>query len=438
MSISARLEQLFLFLGVIFYLLVFPHGIHGDAFVRFQGLQNLLKTGTPLPIAYSYVGPIISAPLLLMGKFFKDGYWWISRFNVFLFFFTSYFFHRRISEKFGAGSARIFVLLFMCAGMFARHTTDYYSEVLSSCFAAMSLWLLAEGKGFRSAAFGIPSAWNTPGTLFAFCLPQVFATLRFRKFRYLAIVAMAAAGVFLENKWKYGEFYPHVYLSTHGLKNALPFSGRPGFSYPLWFGVLSVLFSFGKGLIFFTPGLFALWTPWVKKEKHWDEFIRYSLFYVAGLILVFARWWCWSGDWFWGPRFYLFASFLSVCGLHSLLRSDWQLNAARASSVLFLLTLSVWVSAQGIAFGTDDLEYCSTQGGQIDYICHYVPEFSPLWRAFVVEDRGVNGKQLAFLIFHGLVYLYLSFPLWKKVLGSLLASSIAHARRLALPREWGW
>ena len=31
----------------------------------------------------------------------------------------------------------------------------------------------------------------------------------------------------------------------------LTYSGRPGFSYPLFFGVLSVLFSFGKGLVCF-------------------------------------------------------------------------------------------------------------------------------------------------------------------------------------------
>ena len=42
-----------------------------------------------------------------------------------------------------------------------------------------------------------------------------------------------------------------------GFRTALPYSGQPGFSYPFFFGVLSVLFAFGRGLVFFAPGLFA-------------------------------------------------------------------------------------------------------------------------------------------------------------------------------------
>ena len=35
----------------------------------------------------------------------------------------------------------------------------------------------------------------------------------------------------------------------------MPYSGRQGFSYPFFLGLISILFSFGKGLIWFSPGL---------------------------------------------------------------------------------------------------------------------------------------------------------------------------------------
>lgn len=437
MSWRTTAERTLIFLGVIFYLLVFPHGIHGDGYVRYEGLLNLLSTGKPLPIVYSYVGPLISSPLLLFGHIVKDSYWWICRFNTFIFLGTLWFFHRALRERFGADSARRLSLLLMAGGMFARHTTDYYSEVMSACFAALCIWLYVQNKMNRGALFGVLSVWNTPGTLFGFAFSQAAMLYRKRRFRILLFVALAAAGIFVENFWKYGEFYPKEYLSVHGYKNALPYSDLPGFSYPLWFGVLSVLFSFGKGLIFFTPGLLAFFAPWRWRGEKWDEFLNAGIFYLVGLIMVFSRWWAWGGDWFWGPRFYLFASILSAAGVHSLMEGDRK-TPVRTAFTLALLTLSVWVSAQGIAFGTDNLEYCSVDGGYISFICQYVPEFSSLWRVFVAQDRGVNGKQLAFLIYHGLVYITLSTPLWHEFAAQVRPLAREAGARVFAWKEWRW
>jgi hypothetical protein len=41
----------------------------------------------------------------------------------------------------------------------------------------------------------------------------------------------------------------------------MPYTGRPGFSYPFLFGVLGILFSFGRGLAFFAPALWLLLLP---------------------------------------------------------------------------------------------------------------------------------------------------------------------------------
>src|SRR5437660_6092548 len=122
----------------------------------------------------------------------------------------------------------------------------------------------------------------------------------------------------------------------------MPYSGRPGFSYPFFFGLLSILFSFGDGLLFYVPGLLL---PIRKTLSKWPQDQKINLYqvytlwicFVAGLILVYSSWWNWSGSVFWGPRFFLFAcipaSFaLPVC----LMRYN------EASLGVSLLTLAVF------------------------------------------------------------------------------------------------
>ena len=92
----------------------------------------------------------------------------------------------------------------------------------------------------------------------------------------------------------------------------MPYSGLPGFSYPFLFGLLAILFSFGKGLVFFTPGLFLplkerLRALGERGSALWRLHTSWLLF-TASLVLIYASWWDRSGDWFWGPRFFLFAS----------------------------------------------------------------------------------------------------------------------------------
>ena len=78
-----------------------------------------------------------------------------------------------------------------------------------------------------------------------------------RRLRYLALPALAGGLILLEHLLRRGEPFAGGYTSEAGHPTVLPYSGLPGFSYPLFFGLLSVLFSFGKGLVFFAPSLFA-------------------------------------------------------------------------------------------------------------------------------------------------------------------------------------
>ena len=85
-----------------------------------------------------------------------------------------------------------------------------------------------------------------------------------------------------------GSPFASGYEDNHaGFATVLPYSGLPDFSYPLFFGLLSIFFSFGKGLVYFAPGL--LLPP--RGDAPVGPGTRLGL---PGPWLLFWRDWCWS------------------------------------------------------------------------------------------------------------------------------------------------
>lgn len=431
----AKWEKFLIFLGVVFYVLLFPHGIHGDGSVRWNAVQNLLA-GRIDPILYSYVHPLLSTLLLPLGYVIKDGFWWVSRFNTIVFLFTAFRVAQVLSRSWDPRSVRVLLLLLFCATMFPRHSTDYYSEVFSACMIVLAIFELQAARGWLAVTLVCLSVWNTPGTAVGGALLLAFFSLRTKSLRYALAVPLLGAGIMGETYLKFGELFPNAYINSPGFKNLLPYSGGPGFSYPLFFGLLSVFFSYGKGLLFYTPGIIGLFRRdlW-KQNEDGHSFVVAGAVYFAGLLLVFSRFWAWPGDWFWGPRFYLFVSFLAVMVLMVMRRNEhlslpWRI-------FWFLATaLSFWVGCQGIMYGQDFLEDCyKTHGPQVEFMCWYVPEYSPLWRPFVVWPLP-QGRKVAYL---GYFLLVAGTVLWepgKKILSEARAGVAAFWREYARPSAW--
>lgn len=426
-------EKFLIALGAIFYLFLFPHGIHGDGSIRYVGLRHLLATGEFQPVVYSFVGPLISSPLLLLGHLVKDEFWWISRFNTFVFLFSVWAFVRIFAAHWSGERRRLLVLLLFCASMFPKNITDYYSEVFSACLMALAFASWITKRFALGSILLCLSVWNTPGTLVGGALAVAYFVIKERKIRYLAILPLLPAGIMFETFLKFGTVFPSSYVAHAGVKSILPYSGLPGFSYPMFFGILSVLFSFGKGLLFYTPGLLGLFDRelWRTKER---DFIWAGAFYLAGLILVFSRWWAWSGDWFWGPRFYLFASFLSPVIFVILYRREAGLLAQLFW--FFGVALSLWVGCEGILFGQDFLEDCMKDGGAWGFLCHYVPEYSALWRLFISSPE-IRGRKVAYLIYFLLVTVTV---LWGPgvELAKRVGRKLVGAFRQLRDADWAW
>jgi len=143
--------------------------------------------------------------------------------------------------------------------------------------------------------------------------------------------------------------------------------------------------------------------------------------FLVGLVLTYAHWWAWYGGLFWGPRFFLFASIPASFALAT--RLQYRDNSLIANLfVLLVLALSVWVGIDGAVFDQQTLDICTAHNYSLEFLCHYVPEFSVLWRPFVVaEPLNVNG--ILYIVYSAVAFVYLSMPLF----GSVLQETITKA-----------
>jgi hypothetical protein len=215
-----------------------------------------------------------------------------------------------------------------------------------------------------------------------------------RRFDGFVATALAAALILGENMLVRGSPFDGGYFRDRGLITVMPFSGMPGFSYPFVLGLLSLLFSFGKGLLFFAPALLlALRTR--RDHPRLAPFLDLSLAFVAGLLLAYSSWWAWYGGWKWGPRFLLFATYPASLALAATLHSalPWPRRIAAAA----LACWTVWVGVSGAVFDLAGLGLCIANGYALEHLCWFVPEFSPLFRPFVLPPGALLPWQKAWM-----------------------------------------
>lgn len=408
----AKIESSLIFISGIFYLFVFPHGAHGDGFDRYLALITLLERGELISMLYSYWGPLFASPLYYLGHLLKTPHWWITRYNTLLFFGFLFWSYRWIRRRENAEYARVFVLFCFAGGMFSKAVTDFYGEMFTVCLIAIGLAVLSEPERWARVwwakgmiAFG---AASTPGVLPATLLALLSRVISTRQLRFFLPLIGAVMLLMLENFVRYGSVLQTGYKL--GEVKALyptvqPYAHLPGFSYPLGFGLLSTLFSFGKGLVFYVSGILLFSFCWTRVAAIFRPTLLAWLLFSLGLILVYAQWWAWFGGWYWGPRFYLFLSIPACFAL------TWarELNFAglwQRWVFICLGTLSIWVSCTGVVFGLNNTEACVPNS---HFICLYVPEFSELWRPLIAET-GLRGRRLAMVIYFALLWVYLIGP----------------------------
>ncbi len=391
-----------------------------DGWVRYRVVEAVAQhlpldeVGSVVPrwsARWPLIGTLTALPLWYAGSLVESPAWWLARYNALLFALAVGALWLLLKDKIDRGLLRTLLLVLVAASMFPGHVVAFFgSEVFTAVLVGVGLIALVTGRprlGWGAVILGVA---NTPASLVGLALVVLVWTWRTRQLRYLLVPA-AALVLVLGDAWiRSRQFLPSYLGTDRGPRNPLPYSGLAGFSYPFFFGVLSILFSFGKGLVFFTPGMFLPVRRLLLavKEELWAGHVSHLAF-VTGLVVAYAPWRGWDGGFFWGPRFFLIASFPASVALAVRLHRAGGSVLGRLVTV-GVLTLSTWVAVSGAAYGMADLTRCdSSTGATDDYLCAYTLEFSALWHPFV-QPQPLSGRDVAFVAVAAAVLVRLAGP----------------------------
>jgi hypothetical protein len=263
---------------------------------------------------------------------------------------------------------------------------------------------------------------NVPGSIGGLAVAMLVLVARTRRLRYLLAVPVAGALVLLENYIRRGDPFFTGYEGEHGYPNALPFSGQKEFSYPLIFGVMSLLISFGKGLIFFVPAAFLPLPGDNERPPERESDLRWLYWtwigVLVGLVLVYARWWAWYGGWFWGPRFLLFACFPAALVIARRTLSPDRHSTGANLLMLAVLALGSWVALNGVVYQQIGLEPFNENNSALEFVVWYVPECSVLWWPYA-SARQLLWEEPFYLVATSIGFLYLAAPVLATVVRRL-------------------
>ena len=384
--ISDRVAWGLVVLGLLLLFFVLPHDIEGDGRLRLDALQAWLS-GSGIPSTkYPLVGSLLSIPLFLLGRLVGSPEWWVSRYNVIVYAAGLVLLYRVLRDRLDRDILLAFLLLLGTTAMVPSSLTGFGTEPFTVMAAATGLAAWSSGRWKTATALLGLAVANVPATIVGVALAMGWWAWRVKRIRALAPVVVGAGLWLLENLVRRKSALLTGYEGDHGFRTLLPYSGLPGFSYPIFFGVLSLLVSFGKGLLFFASGLVLAFGRGLDALRSVSEVLVLWIMYLAGLVLAYGSWWAWYGGFTWGPRFLVFASLPASLLLAAQLRRPPRRLIALTVVVVALL-LSVWVGIDGQVFGRFAQDPCSANHYSLESLCWYVPEFSVLWTPFVLSAQ---------------------------------------------------
>ena len=412
-------DIVFILIGMAGLLFISPHIISGDGISRFEAISRLLTRGELSETPYSMVGSIFSIPLFFLGTFYKTPEWWVSKYNYILFAIGLLLIYRILVNNIDNGMLRKFLLILIFASMIPHHQMEYYGEIFSVVLVGVGLLAINYGYPLMGWVSIILGVINTPASVIGLGFVVCAEMLKRKKLRYI-VVLVVTIGLILSESWiRRGGPFITGYEDNAGFPTILPYSGRPGFSYPIFLGLISVLFSFGKGIIWFSPGILL---PVKRNMNNVTDKVYGSyqlwIYFSIGLVLVYSMWWSWYGGWFWGPRFFLFASLPASLALTVNLYSK-RISIVSNLILFVVLTWSFWVGINGLIFGNRNLEICLNKKYALEALCWYVPEFSVLFRPFVVLKQ-LGKADVAFIILYMMVFFYIAMPVLYKLTSSII------------------
>jgi hypothetical protein len=405
-------ETALIAVGFLVLFFALAHDVVGDGLLRLDDLERLRHHGELSSSKYSLVMPLVSLPFVALGDLIGSPEWWAGRFNVLVLAVGTLVTLQIARGHLDGRVLRRCVLILLFASLLTNHLRDYNAEILTATLTVVGITILATGRsslvGWSTIVIGVA---NTPAAIVGLVVISIAETLRAKRLRHLVPIAAAATLIMAEAWIRRGGPLTSGYESDHGLQTILPYSGRPGFSYPFVLGVASILFSFGRGLLFFTPGLF-LWLSGHTRRlaaESWRGIVLLLVF-VLGLVVAYAKWWAWYGGIAWGPRFFVLAAVPASLAIAFRLAHAGRSVVADAAT-LVVLTLSAWVGISGAIADPSAVEVCIDGNYALELLCWDVPEFSSLWHP-VLDFPALSAGDEIVVAYGAAVFAYLAAPLF--------------------------
>lgn len=409
-SVGAIVEWLLVAVGASIHALLTRPEISKDGLVRYQTLLLLVNEGKVSEERYSILQSLLAAPFYYVGNALGiGGERAVAHFNIVVFLVSLVAFYALLAKLASPVILRRLVLLLLAASMFGRHIQTFYGETLTACAALLGIAALVAGRTLLAGALMCLGVVNTPVAVVGLVACNGLWALRTRRWLHAAApVALSVVLVMVEFWWRRGSPLQSGYQDDRGATAILPTSGQPGFSFPFVFGILGLTLSFGKGLLFYAPGLLLHLAGYPTREPRLLAFARYSFAFTIGLLLAYAKWWSWYGGWFWGPRFLLFAAVPASLAIAAHLTFRDPRLPLRAV-LLPILAFSAWVGVNGMVFDQKGMNLCRQRHYQLEALCWYTPEFSALFRPFYV-DNSLGSRDYIVFVYAAVVVLALGAP----------------------------
>src|SRR5207245_943165 len=293
--ISDRVAWGLVVLGLLLLFFVLPHDIEGDGRLRLDALQAWLS-GSGIPSTkYPLVGSLLSIPLFLLGRFVGSPEWWVSRYNVIVYAAGLVLLYRLLRDRLDRDILLAFLLLLGTTAMVPSSLTGFGTEPFTVMAAATGLAAWSAGRWKTATALLGLAVANVPATIVGVALAMGWWAWRVKRIRALAPVVVGAGLWLLENLVRRKSALLTGYEGDHGFRTLLPYSGLPGFSYPIFFGVLLLSVWVGidgqvfsrfaqdpcsanhyslESLCWYVPEFSVLWTPFVlSAQVPWWGFV---------------------------------------------------------------------------------------------------------------------------------------------------------------------
>ena len=108
-------------------------------------------------------------------------------------------------------------------------------------------------------------------------------------------------------------------------------------------------------------------------------------------------------------------------------------SVAAAALTLLALALSCWVAVSA-SWGLVGQDVCVTHDYQLEYLCWYSPELSPLWHHLLFLPR-LTTAQIVFALLTAAAFARLAFPFVRDLV-PMLTDRTSEARRTVAEERW--